>query len=374
MAKAKLTAVPANRIPRYRTFVQARDKALELLHSRAQMRTTAALAGSLKTISQAITHRYGMVPPELSMTVFGNRLLNSIYQLITHEFAKVQAQAVSEIKALRRRSMVLTRSSETEALGRTLGKPLNYKITRQMVDAIENKPAPSGGDVRSHVALALRNLKNKILHAVELAKLQKEPVSDLHARLKKIFPKLRRFKKVKQVLHPLLKEAKKDYEPETFSFGMVEPDVWQDMVDDYLDAYDPDIRDPELYFDVVGPELEAVGIDEGEWMGWEIEQLMTNDFVETVRDGQNDAANEQGITDMAWITVFGPTTCEGCQWRNGLTSSEIEAKLEDEESGDDYDASVPPAHASCRCQCAPMVDDLPDEAPEGLGDFSEWLT
>lgn len=310
------------------------------------------------------------------MTIHGDRMTQAISNLINVFFRAPQYEITDELLKQRRNTYLLSYVGEIEAIGRAKLVQVPVKLNKHDMDFLTVQEVPNGGSIWNHVAHALNRLRQKILDAVQLSKIQGETVEEAMARVQKTFPKLYRFRNPKKAITPLKKDFKeaKAKREDPFSIGFVDPNEWESMLDDYLTPYAPEIRDPELYFDIVGSKLEDIGIDEGEWMGWEIEKLITNDFVQTVRDGQNDAANAQGITDVVWITVFGPATCESCQWRNGLTTTEIEAKLDGDEQGDDYpDVSVPPAHPSCRCQLAPMIDDMPEGTPEGLGDFSEWL-
>lgn len=359
--------IKATDLSRYRKFINARDKALERLHISAQGRITQALANALSRIYDAVAARHLALPHDSALTIYGSQQTQAIAHLIDFEFGKAADQIVSDVKRLRRNAFVLSYLGETEGVARAEGKPMQYNLHKAQLAALEDPP---GVPTKAKVILSLTRLKNKLLDAIQIGLIHGDSTKELLARLRSTFPKLKRLKKPKRLLTPL-KEAAGPKRDGAMSFGFVDPSEWQDMLDDYLKPYHPEIRDPNLYFDIEGSQYEPLGLDEGEWFGWEVEQQLTSDFVDTVRNGQVQAAKDQGIDDFVWITVFGKTTCDSCEWRNGLTSSEIEAKLEDED--DDYDAIVPPAHASCRCQLAPMVEEL-GEAPEDLGDFNTWLS
>lgn len=352
----------------YRRFIKQRDEALERLYMGAQGRVTQALAEALQRIYDGIAARHLFTPGTEQMTVAGDYMAKSVGQLIDFEFSTAQLRIAEAIMRLRKYAGILTRASETEALRRA---GVNTTPRSPNTSAPLDYPMPTGGTIEARVALALNRIKNKILDALQLSRVMGEDTAQALDRVKKVFPKIKRVAKPKKLLVPVAaREADAPKDP--FKVGFIDEDTWDQIVSEYLKPYQPRIRDPRMYFDVTGEEgLAHLGIGEGVWMGWEIEQQITSDFVDTVRKGQHTAAKEQGISDFVWITVFGPTTCESCKWRNGLTSSEIEAKLEDVD--DEFDATVPPAHPSCRCQLAPMVEELGDE-PGELGDFSTWLT
>jgi hypothetical protein len=139
------------------------------------------------------------------------------------------------------------------------------------------------------------------------------------------------------------------------------------MVADYTDEYIPETRAPEFVYDVKQDSGEYE-----EWYGWEIEQEITNDFVTSVREGQETAAKENGVTDFVWIALLDSVTDDCCRWRHAKTSQEIIDELKDKHADDECKAVVPPAHFNCRCDLAPMVD-MPDEPPPDFGEFDKWL-
>ena len=367
--------IALNKKRAYRSFVNARDKALDRLHASTQGRVTQALAEALQRIYDGISARHFYTLTTEQMTISGDDMTKSVSQLIDFSFASAQAQMAHEIHSLRDTAMALTITSEKEALRRAgAGKDLPMH-SRARVRSDSGKSSsdkmPTGGTVEARISLALNRLKNKILDAVQLSRVLGESTEEALKRVKATFPKLKRITTPKKLTR-LVKEADRPRNPDRpFDFDFISEEDWDGIIRDYLKPYQPRIRDPRMYFEVTGDEgLAHMGVGEGLWAGWDIEQQITADFVDTVRKGQVVAAKEQGINDFVWITVFGPTTCESCKWRNGLTSAEIEAKLEDRD--DDFDATVPPAHASCRCQLAPMVEELGEE-PEELGDFDTWL-
>jgi hypothetical protein len=170
-----------------------------------------------------------------------------------------------------------------------------------------------------------------------------------------------------------LKEAAAPSGAVTFSTGVIDPATWSDVIDDYFEQEIPGPRGPydKMVFFNVG---DAGDVEFTERYEWELEQEMTQDFVEQVRSGQVDAANENGIEDFMWIAVIDRDTDECCSDRDGLSSGEIEAQLSSGElDPDECDATVPPGHFNCRCAPAPISNDLPEESPPDFGSFNDWL-
>jgi hypothetical protein len=186
------------------------------------------------------------------------------------------------------------------------------------------------------------------------------------------FPRARKVTVPRRILKPKLMEAKviPDFSQPLGDTGAdvaidnVDEATWNDMLDAYKNEYVPKTRGPEF---VVG-DPEVTGKDT--WYGWEFERDMTNEFVQSVRDGSVDAATENGITDFVWIAIVDNVTCDdccdghGCVDLDGMLTSEIEKEY--------GDASCP-AHFNCRCTLAPATDDLPDKPDDGAKDFEDWL-
>jgi hypothetical protein len=79
---------------------------------------------------------------------------------------------------------------------------------------------------------------------------------------------------------------------------------------------------------------------------------------------------------MIWITVSHKTLCDHCEWRDGLTSKEIEEQMDErEDDPENYGAVVPPLHPFCFCKVAPVTKELLDAIPDNKTkkDFYEWL-
>ena len=163
-------------------------------------------------------------------------------------------------------------------------------------------------------------------------------------------------------------KAKVDQETKQYAFGTVDDETWQDIVADYQKKYIPKFRGPDADTGILKP-----GEDEETYYGWEAEQNLTTDFVDKVRDGQIDAARENGINDFVFIAVIDDKTDDCCLSKDGKLISELQDNGGSNADGD-CEGVIPPLHFNCRCTIAPVSDDLPEAEPRTtFEDFDTWL-
>lgn len=348
--------------PSYRNFVTERDRALEVLLLNAQLKITDLMNAALNQITEKLAAKLAMT----RHSVLLRHEIDAADRVIDQALA-VSFPAILHVQMdLERKAKLLAHASETEAIGRALRKPKEFRIATKQHDYNEMQ------DRIGSNALALDRLRRKILDAYQSARTEGLDVSEGLDRIKRAYPKLKKFKRGPKTLKPIsaFQEADDSVNPkEPYSFGIMDEETWNELVDEYKNAYLPKTRGPDSVFDV--PDENGTLT---EYYGWEIEQNMNDDFVRAVRDGQNDAAAEQGITDMVWLAVLDSSTDECCIWRDGLTSAEIEDRLNSDKAGDECDALVPPAHFGCRCSQAPITDETPSDAPYNPDSFENWLT
>lgn len=378
MNKKKLA--PMSKSPRYREFVTQRDFALEIIHARYQYQITDILGGALQRTMEIVSYWY-------DHSRSSQQLLKGIDQDVAAAFHQSGQEMFGVIQRFRRNTYILANAGEAEAMARTIGKKSQVNLTKARLAEIALKPMPSGGTIHERVDLYLGRLKRKILDAVHLAATLDEERAEALERVIRTFPTIRRYKKPTNELKEVkMTESEKSdniarvlgyinpppgaestkMEPITLTNGFIDPDEWEDMLDAYKSEYIPKWRGPES-------DLEVMKGEGRPQYAWELEKDMTQDFVQQVRDGQVDSANENGIDEFQWISVIDSKTDDCCVWRDGLTTSEIELELEQEHSDDECEATVPPAHFNCRCTLAPMTTDMPEAPPQRIGEFSEWL-
>jgi len=371
-----------NQSKRYRNFIHQRDQALEHLLRVAQKRSSEILRHALIRVLEIVHLRYSHLSAGTAFVLHSKRILHDIEAQIERVFTHSGGQILGVWVDLGQKSQLLAYAGEVEAIGRALGRPAKL----EQID-LDQVPALDGGEsLPDRIALAFNRMRREIMNAVELSRAMNSPMADCLKRISKKFPSTRPLPSKGRTLKRVT-EARSPWDPEddeedgveitqvaklgsrTFATGFVDEETWGDLVADYKTKHIPIDRSAKNVFDVdVGdPELE-------EMYGWELEQQMTQDFVNRVRSGQVQAANDNGIDEFVWVAILDDRTDECCVWRDGLTTSEIEAELEADHAGDECDAIVPPAHFNCRCVPAPVSkDQLSDDQSEPPGDFDEWL-
>lgn len=361
---------PLTESPRYEDFIKQRDTALEKILTKYLHQVT-GIVNALQTRSEEIASHIGTKAMGREHAK-SNR--SQFEQRLAPFFDLAAMRATALVKSLRRTTYALSYLGQAEAIGRALGKTQKAPITKQDIDQHSHKKTSLGSKIDFHVDLIFHRLLRDVVDAYQMSQAQESPIEETLARIRRAFPSS---KKVKKVRAPMAKmqEAGKlknetEYQQLTIkSTGMTESE-WQDILDDYLDKEIPEDRAP--YSTIFAP-----ATDEGpevEVYEWQFEGDVTNEFVQSVRDGENDAANENGINDFQWIAIIDKVTDECCSSRDGMTTTEIEAALASGDLDADLcDAVTPAAHPWCRCRVAPMTDDMPDVPPSDQGSYDDWL-
>jgi len=291
---------------------------------------------------------------------------------IKQELMLAAIQTATIVRRQRAEAYLLAHAGQAEAMARAKNEPTT---SHPKVKAHKDKEMFGGGDVYDRMKLNFGRLGRKIQDALELSHVVGEsPIK----RVTNAFPKTRDIKATPALRRRKTKEsdvpgvAPMQWVPK-LSTGITDEDAWNDILIDYNSSTLPDdiyARGPEdktLFYDV---EADA----QAERYTWEVEQEITEDFVRSVRSGEQDAANENGITDFMWIAVVDNKTDECCYDRDGLSSSEIEdAMASGKIDEDECDAIVAPGHFNCRCQSVPMDSDIPETQPVDFSDYDQWL-
>lgn len=332
----------------YRSFITDRNRALEQILDNYLSQIDRILDGLKIRVSEIVT------APFHSQSAIAGR--------IDHEIRNLIPRITNIFYEMRSDTYLLSYAGEAEAIGRATSSRMKVRLDRAQIERRFLKSTPSGGEIGRRVELALMRLKHRILDAVALSHTLEENVSELLLRVQRAFPSTRKLSRPPKKL-PRLREARTPTTKPSLTTGIIDDAAWQDLVDGYTGVADRP-RGPE---DVTTKEGE-------ERYTWEIEQELTQDFVEEVRSGQHDAAKENGITDFVWVAIVDDRTDECCLWRDGLTTTEIKQRLRSDKRGDECQVEVPPAHFNCRCDLGPITDKEGSEPKEDLGDFETWLT
>ncbi len=358
-------------IPRYRSWVKKRDRALEDLHTRAQLESADIMRGVLSHVLLVAKAQFTGMKAGHTMSV------DWFEHGLRHEFEKAAQALYKVIGDLRVRSYTLARASESEIIAQVQRRQITADVSAHKVNEIRNKDSVVGGHLKTRINLYLDRLRRKITSYAQAAALSAKDPEEFARDVYYSFPKARRVNVPRRILKPQLMEADYTLKPGTdaaadISIDNIDEFAWQDMLDAYMSDYVPQTRAPE--FEIGMPEVTG----QDTWYAWEFERDITNEFVQSVRDGQIDAATDNGITDFVWISVIDDRTDLCCAWRDGLLVSEIEAQSGDHEGEDDEcsvegDGLTPPIHFNCRCTLAPATDNIPDKPDDGAKDFDDWL-
>ena len=341
------------RLRYYRKFSDDRNKFLETIFNKYRVMIADQLRPAFAHIARSYNHGMKVDP-------------KTDFNILTPA-RHIQGLVVQ----LRQVVGVFTVISEGELLARVTEKPMHVlkgSALKRSVDELE-----AGGHVYDRVIYYIGNICRKLDAKFELAKLHGSPLTQ--EEIIGCFPKLIKIKK-----KPILQRIKEAEQPLNKNVDMVTSDItdeeWDKILEDYMDEYVPRNRGPELSFtdeEMISGGRFPSGRYEDATYQWELEQDISHDFVQTVRDGQNESANENGLTDFVWVAVVDSKTDDCCLWRDGLTTKEIEQELKGEHRGDEYDGITPALHFGCRCSLEPATDDLPDIPQSNAGEFEAWL-
>ena len=280
-------------------------------------------------------------------------LMRSILRMAATRIAYIVYQ-------MRQSTMEFTSATEAEVLARILNKPV--KAQALPID----RPFAGQGPVVNRVFYFLTRIQRKLEDTAEYYRSKEEeiPIQDLVLCL----PKLKKVEDTRKVLRKVKEADREDEFPGDMSVQFLTDADWDKLETQYLKKTIPISRDPDSFF--FGGKGRR---KEDRVYSWELENDLVYDFVQQVREGQIDAAKQAGITDFVWISVIDNRTDDCCEWRDQLTTSEIEAQLRTKHKEDECQVVTPPAHPNCRCTLAPAGDELPDMPASNRTEFESWL-
>jgi len=362
-------------VPLYKKWVKARDRALEQLHTRAQLESADIVRKMLTNTLQIAKSLFDqMKSGDMSAADHLDHQLKPVFIDATQSLYMIMI-------TLRRQAYVLSKASEAEIIAQLMKAPVKAIVTHQDIHRIQGAESVAGGQVLHRLKLYLDKLRRRIVNQAQSSAMNDSTVNDFMINVMQAFPKPRVVRRPKRILKPQLMEADDPTDlnvsqlsedpPADVALDFIDDQAWQDMLEYYKEDYVPQWRAPEYLVDLPTS-------DEETWYAWEFERDLVNEFVQSVRDGQIEAANENGITDFVWIAVVDNVTDACCLWRDGLLVSEIEQSLDDHQDEDDEcnaegDGLTPPLHFNCRCTLAPATDEIPEKPDTQGNEFDDWL-
>lgn len=349
----------------YVSFINQRDKVLEKILLNSQRRQSDILRACLTAMIECIRSQIQFVDDKGIVSGNAQDMRKRVEPTFDHLISITTDRLVLEIKDLRRKSYVLARVGEAEAIGRAQGSNAKYYVTTQDISPVVNRDAFAGGKLNDRVTMYLARIKTKLLDRMSIGILTGSTREEILRSCVSALPKTHKLKYSKVIGRPI-REANQKEIRQSMSVGFVSDDEWAALVKDYKSEYVPIERGPKW---VVGES----SYDINETYAWELEKDVNEELVLAVRSGEVAAATENGVVDMMWIAVIDDKTDECCVWRDGLTSTEIEEELAGDHEDDESDAIVPPAHFNCRCRMAPALEAISDEPESNSEEFLQWL-
>lgn len=367
----------ANQSKAYTSFILLRDKALERIYTNAQRKIDDELRAVFSRVIEMISYRYGAIPKDSVKTNRAKYSLQQIHQAIDTEFYKSAQHIESIYKAMIRRSFLLSSVGEAEAITRATDKQTAVHVNDHELRHMSEKTS-QGHEIFDIIVHSFTVVSRNLMNSIEYSRIRGEGRDDLIPRLLKALPKAKKVKRSKRALKPVVREAairSRGTSLEVKAF--IPEDEWRRIIDDYMNEYVPSNRGPE---DTIDIEYDVPAVSSGDAAAtiieqrynWGLEREMSNGFVRSVRLGQSEAANQNGIVDFAVIAIIDKDTCEeccgdyGCVDFDGLTTTEVEKLTNGEQS-------APPFHFNCRCTMAPMLDNMPELEQSNEEEFNQWL-
>jgi hypothetical protein len=352
-------------IPKYKSFIADRDQFLDHINHRNRMEIDDLLRNTFSHVVYAIESLYRNYETSQFNYAYLKQLIHLCEGTCDHLFAATSTQ-IEKLALKNRKEMYdFTYASEIAAIGRVLGKAPDHA---KPLDR-KNHPSPGGGSLQARIGLAFDKLKRNLVTVVQQSAIRDATTDEMKALLLKKIPRINRVKMPKRHLKPpaAFQEARAPSVDVTTQ--IVDDEVWSELLKKYKEDYVPKARGPTDVIDIgdqISEEYDA-------YYTWELEQELTEDFVNNVRAGQVQAANDQGIEDMMVIAIIDDKTDDCCLWRDGLTFTQIEDALNGDHADDECDGVSPPYHMNCRCTMSPVTDYLPEAPESDIEDFQSWL-
>lgn len=353
--------------PKYKTFVDERNIALERIESNAQLDISRLTHESLESITGYVSH---MILTKRLAHENVQQAAQSLDSFIHVRFQVTTELVYRRILRLRRAVFVLSYLGELEAIARATQRtmhtdPFEFKSRINAQGRIKDV---KGKLLSASLFQAFHKLKTKILNAFISAVTSDKKDGEILEAVQKVYPPIQVYKRPPRALKPIHEANSDPKDKKEFDFyhNLTNDDDWDLAVKAYKDTELPPSRfDDEAFYNPKSGTMQY---------SWELEQDVTDDFVKQVRDGQVQAATDLGVKDFVWVAVIDKKTCEVCCMpRAGKTTSEIEAMLSSGDlDKDECDAVTPPAHPYCRCDIAPVASTDPVEGPDWK-DFNDWL-
>lgn len=362
---------PLTQSKHYNSFINERDHALEEILSKYRQ----AMDGIVRTLQTRTAEIAAHITTQTEGAHFAKMNREHFQSRLTPWFNMAIEQAASLLQRMRVSIYVLSYAGSAEAIGRGINKKTKNSLSQSEINQEKQREFSIGGSPHSRMELVFHRLLRDVVDAFQLSQVMESPQKETLERLDRAFPKtkaipqripLAGFKKMRESSAEE-EETKKKLQ---MSFGVIDPDSWEKMLEDYQSNFLP--YGAAAYDNVFYPQ-EVIEAQQG--YDWGLQSGLLEDFIDSVRNGEQDSAKDNDIDDLQWLAIIDSKTDECCSSRDGLSSKEIQQKLDDGEEMGGCDEVTPKAHDGCRCKGVPtserMTED-PPEAPDFQG-FDDWI-
>ena len=337
----------------YRKFISQRDEYLEEYLRKANLRIYDVTTHSLEHIEHVVASVFARIEHK-RFTSEGRFGIMYLQAVVDENLSKLAVEIADIIAKMAKLTAKLSYYGEKEGLARKLGKTTDLKTY---------EPETNRFQYLSWASISLEKLSSKIKIAIERAYINEESAQLAIERIKAVMPPTKTVHRKTLIKTPVMEAEIARDKKYSATVDSVNDDDWQELVDEYKSEHIPKYR----YYD-----RERTGQEK---YSWEIEQAATEEFLAKVKDGTVKAANDLGVTDFMWVAVLDDRTRPEHAKRDGLTSTEIQAKLNDEWSDDEDKGIVAPSGFNCRCRSVPYVPDKDEDTTTDFqaGDFFSWI-
>lgn len=357
--------------PKYKKFTQDRNKALEQINLNAQLDISRITHEALDRVTGYLS-RISLLRDINASAV--QILSDDINAVISKIFQTTIFEISNRMMNMRKHTFIITYLAELEAIARATKKTTSVSLHhfKLKIEHQKKRDTLVGKGLQTRIWQIFFRLNQDITDRFMKAVIIGLSPADIVKSAMQAYPEIKGYKLPPRAIKPI-READSDNpdKPDKefdFYFGLTNDSDWDMAVQAYKDTELPMSR-----FDFEGASQDP---EAGYFKyQWELDQEVSDDFVQQVRDGQVSAATDMGIKEFVWVAIIDNKTCEECCYpRNGKTTTEIEKMLANGELDKHHcDARVPPAHPYCRCDIGPVgnVDEV--EGPNWKN-FDDWLS
>lgn len=343
----------------YVKFTNDRDKFLEQILLNVRKDNAKIFSRAFYDVLKSGVYVFSHINDHNRFTHFSTEAKDIFENEVKQRLRQAVYECDPQLKKMQKACYIVSYHTVTEVIARLKGERIEAKTDF----------TPDLNELNARMIAQTDKLAQKLTVEFQIASLKKETVEQFKERMKLKLPARKLYKKPPPEMKRLKEAVKIDPDtgeeieenPASAALDLESNEVWDEIISLY--------KSDELPADRGSKET----LGEDEVYEWEVENEVAENFVDQIKDGEIDGAEEQGITDFIWIAVLDDKTREEHRLKHGLTSEEIAEKLDEEWDYFEDHSIVAPGGFGCRCRSAPYFKDLPDEPAIDYGDFNSWL-